>query len=73
MGNAAESRKAEAARPALRPSVPLDDLAARQGVHPPEDLDALAARWPADDDPDALDAFVLSQRAARRRIPRGSP
>lgn len=43
----------------------LDRLIAEQGVTPIDDLDAIAALWPADDDPDALMTFVLSERQAR--------
>lgn len=43
----------------------LDRLIAEQGVRPIADLDELAALWPADDDPDALMNFVLSERQAR--------
>jgi hypothetical protein len=43
----------------------LRRLIAEQGVAPVEDLDQLAALWPADDDPDALMNFVLSERRAR--------
>jgi hypothetical protein len=35
-----------------------------------QDLDELAALWPADDDPDELDAFIRDQRSARRSAPR---
>ena len=40
----------------------LGRLIAEQGVTPIDDLDQLAALWPADDDPDALMNFVLSER-----------
>jgi hypothetical protein len=43
----------------------LGRLIAEQGVTPIDDLDQLAALWPADDDPDALMNFVLSERQAR--------
>ncbi len=43
----------------------LGQLIAEQGVTPIDDLDELAALWPADDDPDALMNFVLSERQAR--------
>jgi hypothetical protein len=43
----------------------LSRLIAEQGVTPIEDLDELAALWPADDDPDGLMNFVLSERQAR--------
>jgi len=42
----------------------LSRLIAEQGVSPIDDLDQLAALWPADDDPDALMNFVLSEREA---------
>lgn len=46
----------------------LERLIAEQGVAPIEDLDQLAALWPADDDPDALMDFVLSERQARGQL-----
>lgn len=46
----------------------LSRLIAEQGVTPIDDLDQLAALWPADDDPDALMNFVLSERQARRQL-----
>lgn len=46
----------------------LDRLIAEQGVTPIDDLDGLAALWPADDDPDALMNFVLSERRARVKL-----
>lgn len=46
----------------------LSRLIAEQGVKPIDDLDELAALWPADDDPDALMNFVLSERQARVQL-----
>jgi hypothetical protein len=46
----------------------LTRLIAEQGVAPIDDLDQLAALWPADDDPDALMNFVLSERRARGQL-----
>ena len=46
----------------------LGRLVAEQGVTPIDDLDQLAALWPADDDPDALIRFVLSERQARLQL-----
>ncbi|HVQ36157.1 MAG TPA: hypothetical protein VMS31_01400 [Pyrinomonadaceae bacterium] len=46
----------------------LDRLIAEQGVRPIANLDELAALWPADDDPDALMNFVLSERQARVQL-----
>lgn len=46
----------------------LKRLIAEQGVKPIDDLDELAALWPADDDPDALMNFVLSERQARGQL-----
>lgn len=43
-------------------------LIAEQGVAPIDDLDELAALWPADDDPDALMNYVLSERQARVQL-----
>lgn len=51
-------------------SLPLDVLAQRQGVTPVRDPDSLIALWPADDDPDQLQAYLLEERAARRTIAR---
>lgn len=48
-----------------QPENVLSRLIAEQGVTPIDDLDELAALWPADDDPDALMNFVLSERRAR--------
>lgn len=45
----------------------LSRLITEQGVRPIDDLDELAALWPADDDPDALMNFVLSERHAPGR------
>gem|GEM_PF-2764654 len=46
----------------------LSQLIAEQGVTPIDDLRELAALWPADDDPDALMNFVLSERQARLQL-----
>jgi hypothetical protein len=46
----------------------LSRLIAEQGVTPIDDLDQLAALWPADDDPDALMNYVLSERRARLQL-----
>jgi hypothetical protein len=46
----------------------LGRLIAEQGVTPIDDLRELAALWPADDDPDALMNFVLSERRARLEL-----
>ena len=46
----------------------LGRLIAEQGVTPVGDLDQLAALWPADDDPDALMNYVLSERQARLQL-----
>ncbi|GEM_PF-1498713 len=65
-------RPAQSVRPqppgVVRPPVSLDELAEKQGIGPAADLDEFAARWPADDDPDALDAFVRNQRAPGQRL-----
>lgn len=42
--------------------IPLEELAAQQGVAPAHDMDAISDLWPADDDPDALLRFILEQR-----------
>jgi hypothetical protein len=46
----------------------LGRLIADQGVMPIDDLADLAALWPADDDPDALMNFVLSERQKRLQL-----
>jgi hypothetical protein len=46
----------------------LSRLITEQGVTPIDDLDELAALWPADDDPDALMNYVLSERQARLQL-----
>ena len=46
----------------------LNRLIAEQGVAPIDDLGELAALWPADDDPDALMNFVLSERQTRLQL-----
>ncbi|HEY6232565.1 MAG TPA: hypothetical protein VIW64_14980 [Pyrinomonadaceae bacterium] len=43
----------------------IEQLIVAQDVRPITDLDQLAALWPADDDPDALMNYVLSERQAR--------
>lgn len=45
----------------------LRQLITEQGVRPINDLDQPAALWPADDDPEALMNFVLTERRARVR------
>jgi hypothetical protein len=51
-----------------RRSLSLEELAAEQGVSPVEDLDEVAKLWPANDDPDLLLQYVLTERAERRRL-----
>jgi hypothetical protein len=46
----------------------LSRLIAEQGITPIDDVDELAALWPADDDPDALMNYVLSERQARLNL-----
>lgn len=46
----------------------LGQLISEQGVTPIDDLRELAALWPADDDPDALMNFVLSERQTRLQL-----
>ena len=46
----------------------LSRLIAEQGVGPVEDLDELSKLWPADDDPDALMNYILSERQARGEL-----
>ena len=57
------------AQQARRSRKTVEEIAAEQGVGALEDLDEVAALWPADDDPDEFDAFVASERAARRQAP----
>ena len=51
-----------------KPEHALNQLIAEQGISPIRDLDELAALWPADDDPDALMNFVLTERQARLQL-----
>ena len=46
----------------------LSRLIAEQGITPVNNLSQLAALWPADDDPDALMSYVLSERQARVQL-----
>jgi hypothetical protein len=46
----------------------LGRLIAEQGITPIDDLDELASLWPADDDPEALMNYVLSERQARLQL-----
>jgi hypothetical protein len=52
-------------------SLSLEELAEQQGVPPVQDLQKLAQLWPVDDNPDELLRFILQERRARRRVPRG--
>jgi hypothetical protein len=72
MAQPSQPHRGSPTEPVVRPPIPLDELALSQGVAPADNLDAIAARWPADDDPEKLDAFVRSQRAARRSVARDS-
>src|SRR5262249_1708752 len=47
-------------------SIPLEALAEEQGARPVTDLDELSDLWPADDDPDALLNYILTERRERR-------
>lgn len=49
-----------------RPLPSIEELARTQGVQQAENLDELASLWPEGADPDDLDAFLASHRAARR-------
>lgn len=49
-------------------SLSLEELAEQQGVAPADNLDEIAALWPADDDPDELLRYVLTERAERRKL-----
>jgi hypothetical protein len=46
----------------------LGRLITDQRIMPIDDLDELAALWPADDDPDALMKYLLSERQARLQL-----
>ena len=46
----------------------LKRLIVEQRVTPIDDLDHLASLWPADDDPDGLMNYVLSEREARVQL-----
>ena len=46
----------------------LARLIQQQHVAPIDDLDALSDLWPADDDPENLLKFILSERAQRRQL-----
>lgn len=48
----------------------LNQLIEQQRVSPINDLDELSRLWPADDDPELLLEYVLSERVERRRIER---
>ena len=56
----------EIAHPVVGQSLSLEELAAQQKVTPVTDLDELGSLWPADDDPDRLLSFLISERRARR-------
>ncbi len=46
----------------------LQRLISEQGVKAIEDVDQLAALWPADDDPDRLMSFLLTERQERVKL-----
>jgi hypothetical protein len=50
------------------PESALNRLITEQRVTAIDNLDQLAALWPADDDPDELMTFVLSERQARLQL-----
>jgi hypothetical protein len=50
------------------PEVLLQSLIDQQGVEPVTDLDELADLWPANDDPDKLMAFILTDRKERHFV-----
>lgn len=49
-------------------SIPLEELAAQQGVSAVDDLGEITALWPADDDPDELLRHILTERGERRKL-----
>lgn len=65
-GETADPAIRQTTRSALEPSLSLEELAAQQKVTPVSDLDELGSLWPADDDPDRLLFFIISERRARR-------
>ncbi len=73
MTQPAKPEKPHTGSAGARPPESLAQLAAKQGVQPADDLDHLAALWPADDNPDELDAFIQEQRTARRSAVRAKP
>ena len=46
----------------------INGLIEQQQVSPIENLDEISRLWPADDDPDALFEYVLTERAERRHL-----
>jgi len=48
-------------------SLPLESLAEEQGIVAADNLDEISDLWPVDDDPDAMMAHILRDRAERRR------
>jgi hypothetical protein len=49
-------------------SVPLEEIAAQQGVSAVDDLDEISALWPNEDDPDEVFQHVFAERAGRREL-----
>jgi hypothetical protein len=49
-------------------SLTIEELAEQQGLSAVVDLDAIAALWPANDDPNRLLRYILTERAKRRRV-----
>lgn len=46
----------------------LNELIEQQQVSPIENLDEISQLWPADDDPDLLLGYLLSERIERRQL-----
>jgi hypothetical protein len=46
----------------------LNDLIEQQHISPINNLDEISKLWPANDDPDLLLEYVLSERIARRQL-----
>jgi hypothetical protein len=53
-------------------SIPLEELMEKQLVSPTDDLDEISSLWPADDNPDDLFQYVLSERVNRRTLSQGN-
>jgi hypothetical protein len=48
--------------------ISLDELIEQQGITPIEDIKEVSSLWPADDDPEELYQFIISERRERRNL-----